>query len=191
MNFKKGKGLIIVAHPDDETIWMGGAILSFKNIKWTILSLSRKNDPDRALRFKKACKFYKAKSIISDLEDEGIMDIKESLLNIKKMIKSTVIKNGKNKFNYIFTHGYLGEYGHPRHKGVHFAVKNLIEKKFLSADYFFNFSYKKGPVDFSLRLKPSIFKKKLFIIKKIYGFYPLSFEYKSCKQTENFRIIKK
>ena len=38
------EALVIVAHPDDETIWMGGTILKNKNWKWTILSLCRASD---------------------------------------------------------------------------------------------------------------------------------------------------
>ena len=80
-------GLVIVAHPDDETIWMAGMILNSKNIDWTIFSLCRKDDPDRVPKFKKVCDYYRARGIISDLEDEEIMDIKESLPEIEKRIK--------------------------------------------------------------------------------------------------------
>ena len=80
------RALVIVAHPDDETIWMGGTILSLKNTDWTIFSLCRKNDEDRAPKFKKVCAYYNAHSLISDLEDEGIMNVKKSLPEIKKRI---------------------------------------------------------------------------------------------------------
>ena len=61
---EKKDALCVVAHPDDETIWMGGTILRNKNFNWTILSLCRKNDLERAEKFKKVCKFYNAKPII-------------------------------------------------------------------------------------------------------------------------------
>ena len=63
--------LCIVAHPDDETIWMGGTIMK-NNYNWTIICLCRKNDLDRSPKFKKVCDYYKAKSIISDLDDEKL-----------------------------------------------------------------------------------------------------------------------
>ena len=40
------KANVIVAHPDDETIWMGGKIIHEKDFQWTILSLCRKDDLD-------------------------------------------------------------------------------------------------------------------------------------------------
>lgn len=176
-------GLAIVAHPDDETIWMGGKILSSKDIKWTIFSLCRKNDTDRAPKFKKVCKYYGAEAIISDLEDEGIMSVDESLSEIKKRI----IKELKKKnFTYIFTHGYNGEYGHDRHIGVYKTVKALAGKKILKCDKLIFFAYNSKKVNLVFKLDKSLLKIKKNIIKDLYGFSDKSFEYKSCSARETF-----
>ena len=42
---------VIVAHPDDETLWGGGVILSRPAWWWTIVTLCRGSDPDRAPKF--------------------------------------------------------------------------------------------------------------------------------------------
>src|SRR3989344_1281487 len=101
------KALIIVAHPDDETIWMGGFILKNKNWDWTVLSLCRKHDKDRSPKFKKVCDFYKAKSFMDNLNDTNkkpvnIERIKIKLtkqeLKIKKEIITKMYGFQKNSF---------------------------------------------------------------------------------------------
>ena len=86
--------LVIVAHPDDETIWMGGTILKNKNWKWTILSLCRKNDADREPKFMEVCSFYGAEGIISDLDDEKLtpLQVNEVIKKIKQNLKKSLLK---------------------------------------------------------------------------------------------------
>ena len=63
------KALVIVAHPDDETIWMGGYILRYTDWDWTVVSLCRVNDEDREPRFRNVCNLFGAESYIFDLDD--------------------------------------------------------------------------------------------------------------------------
>src|SRR3989344_1352789 len=101
---EKKEALCIVAHPDDETIWMGGTILKNKDFNWTIISLCRKDDPDRAPKFKKACEFYKANSLIfthGENGEYGHLRHKEIHKAVKKMIKS---KELKAKQMYYFSY---------------------------------------------------------------------------------------
>jgi len=131
---KKKRCLVIVAHPDDETIWMGGMILKHKDWEWTIFSLCRKSDKDRMLKFKEVCDFYGAKFIITDLEDIKLKPLKNG------KIKELLINNLKRKkYDIIFTHWENGEYGHIRHKEIHKAVLDLIDKKELECDNLYCF----------------------------------------------------
>ena len=180
----------IIAHPDDETIWMGGTILQKNKWKWAIISLCRANDKDRAPKFERACKIYRAKSVISDLDDEVLQPLE--LTTVEKKILSVL---PEKKYNYIFTHGKTGEYGHLRHKEIHGAVKSLVRRKKILCKKLLFFSYEKGARKFSIPSEKSDiftflssieYKNKISIITKIYGFSKESFESRSCSKKEAF-----
>lgn len=196
---KKKEVLIIVAHPDDETIWVGGTLFKSKDNK-TIISLCRKNDRDRAPRFKKACKILKAKGYISNLDDGEKGYYKK--ITEKQIIKR-ILKITKNKkYDYVYTHGKNGEYKHVRHIGVHNAVNEMADRRLLFAKKVFFFSYKKRKNNFQgyaiynsnadklIKLKKPYFKMKKRLIKEIYNFDKGTFEEKSCKEVEAFDIKK-
>lgn len=198
LNLEEGTALVLVAHPDDETIWMGGTILQNPYIAWTIFCLCRGDDPDRAPKFRRVLKFLGARGSISNLEDEGMLNIQESVPEIKRRIKKGIKKEHGRGFTYIFTHGYNGEYGHPRHRAVHRAVNQLLTAKQLTTDNIFYFAYKlnekkgiaapnqKGAL--VSKFPARIFTQKQKAIHELYGFSKSSFEYKSCSEFETFSV---
>ncbi len=125
------------------------------------------------------------------------MTLKESLPEIEKRILSEM---DTRKFDYIFTHGLNGEYGHLRHKGVSKVVKRLFQRKELVGQRLFLFAYEQdkdsgvslpAQADFYLALSEKEFRIKREVIKNIYGFNKMSFENGSCSKIETFRQILK
>lgn len=193
---RQSRALVIVAHPDDETIWLGGLLLMNPQVAWTILALSRASDKDRAPKFKQVAKHYGARGIILDGEDDDRFSLERSVRQAEKLIVSTL---GNEHFDWLFTHGQNGEYEHLKHIACHRAVSNLLAGNRLSVGAAFAFHYKKiskyklapkAKADIVLKLTPKIFKAKLDVMSKIYGFDPDGIDANYCTSTEALVKIK-
>ncbi len=190
------RALVIVAHPDDETIWMGGTIARHKRVRWNIFVLCRKSDPDRMPKFKRVAKHYRARGLICDLEDEGVMSIQKSIPAIQRIIR-TELFSARGGWDVVFTHGANGEYGHPRHKGVHRAVKEMLKTGELKAKAALFFAYRldekrkiavpQENAAYGVELSGREWRAKRDVIQEFYGFEAHSFENRSCAPIETFR----
>ena len=129
------KALVLVAHPDDCVIWAKAYMDAHPNHGWTITYLThwrfhkrgreiarywrKRNIPVRFLGFKDHGRDLGANSLLTWSETEAIR----------------VLQRATQEYDLILTHGAEGEYGHPHHRVVHDAVKDMT---FVKKIYFSN-----------------------------------------------------
>jgi len=184
---------VIVAHPDDETLWAGGTILSHPMWNCFIVSLCRGHDPDRAPRFYEALKILKSQGIMGDLDDGP----EQVPLNVKEVEDTILDLLPPKHFDLIITHNPSGEYTrHIRHEEVGEAVINLWNSDKISASEIRLFAYEDGHKKYHPKavetaaiyrsLTKRTWHRKYSIITKIYGFDKESWEAKTTPVAEAF-----
>ena len=176
------KIILIVAHPDDETIFCGGTMLLYPNCQWTVACLTEGDGNATQEEFNAA---------ISKFKNLGV-NIKSHWLGQKKFKKiekemseekKTIIESENNALrldwqaeieqcnfvsDIVLTHNERGEYGHTDHKELHLIVKSL----FSNVWEFFYPKHNENKITYKKRenivLNDKIFKIKKDIIYNIY-----------------------
>ena len=194
MDKKRSKAVaIIVAHPDDETLWAGGTILSHPSWQCLIVSLCRGSDSDRAPKFFRTMQVMRAEGLMGDLDDspeQNPLDEDEVENAIMQILPPV-------HFDLIITHNPNGEYTrHARHEEISKAVIRLWLAGKISANKLWTFAYEDGekryypkPVESATIyrvLTKRIWLKKYRIITEIYGFEKTSFEAETTPRAESF-----
>ena len=142
MNKKKSRSIaIIVAHPDDETLWAGGTILSYPSWNFFVISLCRASDTNRAPKFYEALKVLRAEGKMGDLEDNS----EQKPLDENEVQKAILQILPRKHFDLIISHNPNGEYTkHIRHEEVSKAVIKLWHTGKISANELWTFAYEDG-----------------------------------------------
>ena len=194
MSKKKSKAVaVIVAHPDDETLWAGGTILSHPSWHWFIVCLCRGSDKDRAPRFLRTMQILGSEGIMGDLDDgpeQQPLDEIELESAILQLLPSM-------HFDLIISHNPDGEYTrHVRHEETGKAVIKLWHAGKISASELWTFAYEDGNKKYYPRpienaalyrvLTKRIWLKKYSIITGTYGFEKTSFEAETTPRAESF-----
>ena len=157
-NAEKFKNLMIVAHPDDETLW--GGVNLYKD-EYFVVCITNGYNFRRASDFRKILNFTKNRGIILDYPD-----LQDSIIDNWSEFKIGILKDLSTILNYnhwskIVTHGPDGTTGHYHHKKTCEYVTVITRKlKLFNNLYYFGKFYKKNEIPKDL---PRISKKELKI----------------------------
>lgn len=184
---------LIVAHPDDETLWAGGTILMHPEWEWKIYTLCRASDTDRFTKFHRALTKLGATGCMADMDD-GVEQKPLSEVEIEQTVLKFI---GAHSFDLLLTHGPEGEYTrHRRHEEASKAVLSLWTEGKIRAGALWFSAYTDGEGNFlpraekdahlTNRLSDSVWKEKYRIITEIYGFAPESWEARTTPKVEAF-----
>lgn len=189
---------VIVAHPDDETLWAGGTIMLFPDIRWTVITVCRRSDQDRSTKFFRALQTLGASGAMGDLDDGP----EQSAISGRQVRQTILSLLPTDRFDVVFTHGPWGEYTrHLRHEETGKAVMDLWNSDQISAKQVWRFAYEDGggsylpralrDADVQMRLPDDIWRRKFELITEIYGFTPEGFEGKTTPREEAFWCFRK
>jgi LmbE family N-acetylglucosaminyl deacetylase len=184
---------VIVAHPDDETLWSGGTILDNPGWNCFILSLSRGNDRDRSYRFNNALKILNSEGTMGCIDDSPEQKPLDANIPEQAILNLLPPRN----YDLIITHNPNGEYTrHLRHEETGRAVIKLWKKGEIRASELWLFAYsdenkKHFPTavlnaGIYLKLSKQIWKQKYCLITETYGFEKRSFEAETTPRQEAF-----
>lgn len=166
-NMSKQKyALLVVAHPDDESIFFSGLLMNQRSMPWKVICVTDGNadllGSKRGDQFKKACQLLKVKSLHWDFADKF-----EVRLNTDNLIKRL---RELEPPTVVYTHEILGEYGHPHHQDVSYAV----HRAFWNKTPVWSVSYNTFPQKM-FKFTQAQYKIKIKILTKIYQSETLRF----------------
>ena len=185
--------LVLVAHPDDETLWAGGTLLMQRTWLPFVVSACRASDADRAPKFSRVLERLRAHGKMADLDDGP----EQQPLADEAVEQALLEALPSRSFARILTHSPLGEYTrHRRHEEVARAALRLWASERLLAPELWLFAYEDGgraylpraigDADIVTDLPAGIWQQKRALMTECYGFSADSWEARATPQREAF-----
>ena len=187
------RAAVVVAHPDDETLWCGGYILNHPEFLWRIVTLCRAVDPDRAPKFRRVVQRLGAEGEMADLDD-GPAQIPLPI----DLVQATITRLlAVSSYDLILTHGPMGEYTrHRRHEECCQSVIDLWRAGGIDTKRLWLFAYEDGGRAYFPRVRDdadrrdvltgSIWVEKRRLITDVYGYKADSWEAQTTPREEGF-----
>ncbi len=156
----KAYRLLVVAHPDDETIFFSGLLMRKRSVPWKVVCVTDGNadgrGKERAEEFRAATKLLGVtKAEHWDFPDRfpGRLPVDEIAARLREFSAP----------KEIYTHGPLGEYGHPHHQDTALAVHRAFPRGAIYSP-----AWNSRP-DRVVKMSPSEYKKKTRAFAEIYA----------------------
>jgi LmbE family N-acetylglucosaminyl deacetylase len=184
---------VVVAHPDDETLWCGGYIMTHPEFLWRIVTLCRGEDPNRAPKFHRVLQRLGAEGEMAALDDGP----KQAALPVEHLQETIVRLLARTSYSLILTHGPRGEYTqHRRHEECCQTVVKLWQSGDIDTERLWLFAYEDGEraylpqvredADRRDMLTENIWLEKRRLIMDFYGYGPESWEARTTPREEGF-----
>jgi LmbE family N-acetylglucosaminyl deacetylase len=162
--------LLMIAHPDDETIFFSGLLLRRRARPWKIICATDGNADGQGKRRRR--QFERATGLLGvrDTEWWGFTDKFSKRLPVEEL---TARLSALPTPHEVFTHGVIGEYMHPHHQDVSLSVHRAFagHPRVYSAAYnaFPELRVHLDKKEFELKAK-GFFRARLEEIEAIYEF---------------------
>jgi len=156
------KILVVIAHPDDETLYFGGLILQSKQVDIICITDGNHNGngPTRLDCLNQAARELGAASIrCLHFEDDPVfhLPIEELGEKLANLVKS-------DKYHAVFTHSPYGEYGHLAHMDTSISAYRHLSH-FIPVFSVAELTYP----DYKISLTKAEHEKKQEILVELYG----------------------
>jgi LmbE family N-acetylglucosaminyl deacetylase len=190
------RAAVVVAHPDDETLWCGGYMLTHPEMHWRIVTLCRASDPDRAPKFSRVLERYGAEGAMADLDDGP----DQAPLPAEQVRETTARLLFGPAYDLILTHGPNGEYTqHRRHVECCRSVVELWRSGAINTRRLWMFAYEDGNGAYLPRVRDDAHRRNVLmndvwlekrkVITELYGFKPDSWETQTTPREEGFHCF--
>lgn len=157
---KLKSNLLVVAHPDDESIFFGGLVQRRRILPWHLVCVTDGNADGRgAERHHDLLSAAKALKI-KRTEHWDFPDRFNARLDVDQVARRLLDLPAPKA---VFTHSILGDYGHPHHQDVSLAVHRAFHGRIPVWSVAYNCYPEK-----TLALTPKEFKIKTHILTDVY-----------------------